>query len=189
LEEKELVRRILHGDEKAQNEFFRLFRDQLYRTSVHFLGYQDPDAEDAVQEAFMIAFQKINKFEFRSGLGTWVTQICVFQCYKRLHKRHRAVLKAHEEMEILTREVAVEHLERQSEAVVKEKRLALLRRCMGKISRECRSLFSLRDEKGLSYADMGERLKIPIGTVMSRLSRCKEALKALMAESSQGELE
>ena len=92
MEERELVRRVLDGDKSAQTEFFLVHRDRLYRTCVYFLGYQDPEAEDIVQEAFIIALRKLPEFEFKASLNTWLTQICVFLCYKRLHKRHRAVL-------------------------------------------------------------------------------------------------
>lgn len=185
MDEKELVKRILRGDAGAQNEFFQLFRDRLYRTSVHFLGYQDPDAEDVVQEAFMIAFQKLHAFEFRSGLGTWVTQICVFQCYKRLQKRHRSVLTAQEGLEALA-QTAPEAGEGERRAVEKESRLVLLESCMEKISGECRQLFRWRDQEDKSYAQIGELLKIPMGTVMSRLSRCKQALRVLVLDALQG---
>jgi len=44
----------------------------------------------------------------------------------------------------------------------------------------CRSLLRLRDEEEESYSSIAETLKVPIGTVMSRLARCKEALKKLV---------
>lgn len=186
MEERELVQRVLRGEEQAQVEFFGLFRDRLYRTAVHFLGYQDPDAEDVVQESLMIAFRKLAGFEFRSGLGTWVTQICVFQCYKRLHKRHRAVVTAHEELENLAGGTESEPGEVERKAIEKENRLSLLERCMKKISPDCRRLFQLRDKEGKSYAEIGRLVKVPLGTVMSRLSRCKDALKVLALEALKG---
>ena len=51
---------------------------------------------------------------------------------------------------------------------------------MDKISVECRRLLKMRDQDNKSYALIGEEMKVPIGTVMSRLSRCREALKVLV---------
>ncbi len=179
MEERELVRRVLDGDKSAQTEFFLVHRDRLYRTCVYFLGYQDPEAEDIVQEAFIIALRKLPEFEFKASLNTWLTQICVFLCYKRLHKRHRAVLSSHEELEALAKPIETDPGARE-EAAFRERVLGLIRDCMDKISVECRRLLKMRDQDNKSYALIGEEMKVPIGTVMSRLSRCREALKVLV---------
>lgn len=185
MDEKELVKRILGGDEAAKARFFEAYKDPLYRVSCNFLGYRDPDAEDVVQETFLTAFQKLGEFEFRSALLTWLTRICIFKTYQRIEKRRRDVVRAHEDLEILTRPEALKALGRMKEGEEKRERLELLSRCLHRLKEQCRQVLELRDLEGESYAAIGKKLRLPIGTVMSRLSRCKEALKALV----KGELE
>ena len=76
-------------------------RDGLYRAAVYFLGWQDPDAEDMVQEALLQGLRRLETFEGRSRLSSWLNQICVHLCYRRLRERQR--LKA-EVMRRLKRE-------------------------------------------------------------------------------------
>ena len=94
MEERELVQRILQGDEKAKTQFFVIYWERLYRNCAYLLGYQDPEAEDVVQETFITAFEKLPVFEFRSSLSTWLTQTCIYKCHNRF--RQRAKLASHE---------------------------------------------------------------------------------------------
>jgi DNA-directed RNA polymerase specialized sigma24 family protein len=93
MNEQRLVRKVLAGDQRAQQEFFLAYRDRLYRTCVHFLGYQDREAEDIVQEVFLIAHQKLAAFDFKHKLSTWLIQICVNLCFERLRQRKRVLLQ------------------------------------------------------------------------------------------------
>ena len=179
MEERELVQKILQGDEKAKAQFFVTYRERLYRNCVYLLGYQDPEAEDLVQETFITAFEKLQDFEFRSSLSTWLTQICIFKCHNRYRQRAKLVSQEHAELEVLLRSSAVEKQEAKDRE--KEKR-RILEKCLEKIGKDCREIVELRELQEKSYIDIGKALKIPLGTVMSRLSRCKRALKVLVKQ-------
>lgn len=187
MDEKALVQRILKGDEKAKSEFFKAFKDQVYAACSNFLGYKDPDTPDVVQETFITAFQKLPEFEFRSGLGTWLTQICIYKTYQQIEKRKRDLARAHEELEILSKPKILEGLHSQREKEEQQARMDLVTRCLEKLKKECGDIVRLRDIEGQSYAVIGKLLKLPVGTVMSRLSRCKKALKALVEEELEGQ--
>jgi len=179
LEERELVQKILQGDEKAKAEFFIAYRERLYRNCVYLLGYNDPEAEDLVQETFITAFEKLNGFEFRSSLSTWLTQICIYKCHNRYRQRAKSVNQEQAELDVLLQSAAMERQELQERE--KEKR-GIIEKCLGKIGKDCREIIELRELKEMSYVDVGKTLKIPLGTVMSRLSRCKRALKVLVTQ-------
>ena len=179
MEERELVQKILQGDEKAKAEFFVTFREKLYRNCVYLLGYQDPEAEDVVQEVFITAFQKLPEFEFRSSLSTWLTQICIFKCHNRYRQRAKQVSQEHAELDVLLQSVAVEKEDIQAR---QQEKLGIIEKCLEKIGKECREVIELRELKEKSYIEIGKALKIPLGTVMSRLSRCKGALKVLVEQ-------
>jgi len=179
-EERALAERVLKGDQQAAKDFVAAYRDYMYRTCSNILGYRDPDAEDMVQEAFIVAFKKLHGFEFRAPLKSWLAQICVFLCYRHIRKRTRTVMMLDEELEALDRSSAMEWLKRQE---TRKEKLGLLDECLKQIGEECRKIVLLRDREEKSYADIGRTLKIPMGTVMSRLARCKEALKALVQQT------
>jgi RNA polymerase sigma-70 factor (ECF subfamily) len=187
LDDRELVRRLLERDPQAETYFFNTYRDKLYRSCVHLLGYQDPEAEDVTQEAFIVALRKLSGFEFRSTLHHWLFRICVNLCYHRIHKRRRQVLHEQEQLEEISQRGSLdrerwreeeERTHRMAELVVKQREV---------LGDPCRGLLQLRDVEGKSYLDIAETLKVPIGTVMSRLARCKEALKSLVMRALKGE--
>ena len=177
MEERELVQRILQGDEKAKTQFFVTYRERLYRNCVYLLGYQDPEAEDVVQETFITAFEKLAEFEFRSSLSTWLTQICIYKCHNRFRQRAKLVNQEHAELDVLLRTTAMDQQE--AKDLQKDKR-RIIERGLEKIGKECREIIELRELQDKSYIEIGKALKLPLGTVMSRLSRCKRALKTLI---------
>jgi RNA polymerase sigma-70 factor (ECF subfamily) len=186
LDDRQLVQKLLAKDREAENYFFRAYRDKLYNTSVHFLGYQDPEAEDVTQEAFLRALHKLSEFEFRSSLYTWLFRICVNLCYERIRKRKRQVAHLEEELETLTGPEAVSRQEREEENAEKNRLLELVETQKGRLGEFCRGLLEQRDRLQKSYAEISLDLKVPMGTVMSRISRCREALKRLVLEALQG---
>ena len=178
MDEKRLVEQVLAGEEKAQREFFHAYRDRLYRTCVHFLGYQDTEAEDITQQAFLIAYDKLKrgKFDFRYKLSSWLIQICVNLCYERLRERKRMLYLLQEEIEAIAGASSDDTSLEAAEAE-KHARLNLVRSLIDTLGEHCRQVIELRDLKGESYAGISRILKVPIGTVMSRLYRCRSLLK------------
>ena len=182
MDERELVQKILRGDEGAKALFFITHREKLYRNCVYLLGYQDPEAEDVVQETFITAFEKLPEFEFRSSLSTWLTQICIFKCHNRYRQRAKLVSQEQAELDLLLRPAAQDRQEALDLAQENRYKLDIIEKCLEKIGKECREIVQLREMREKSYIEIGKTLKIPLGTVMSRLSRCKRALKLLVEQ-------
>jgi RNA polymerase sigma-70 factor (ECF subfamily) len=178
--EKELVQRILAGDREAQEALYRELAPRMYPVCVHFLGHEDPDAEDIVQDTFLTAFRKLSTFEFRSSLYTWLNHICVNLCYERLRRKKRTLQTLSEDLERLTAGVSEARESERAREEEKRARLALLERVATSMSERCRQVLDRRDKKGESYIDIARSLKMPIGTVMSQLARCRKALRILM---------
>ena len=181
MDERELVQRILRGDEGAKTLFFVTYRERLYRNCAYLLGYQDPEAEDVVQETFITAFEKLPQFQFRSSLSTWLIQIGIYKCHNRYRQRDKLVFQETAELEALLRPSAKAFQEsRDLEKEVRDRKMGILDQCLEKIGKECGEIVRLRDIQEKSYIEIGRALKLPMGTVMSRLSRCKKALKLLV---------
>jgi RNA polymerase sigma factor (sigma-70 family) len=179
LEDRELVQKLLAKDDQAYGLFYQTYRDKIYKASVYLLGYNDPDAEDVTHEVFLAALQQLPQFEFRSSLYHWLYRICMYQCYERIRKRKRLVVTMDEELEAAARSSSVGRQDWELEGKEKQKMLELLETQKQMLGEPCKGLLDLRDGQDKSYAQMAGILKVPIGTVMSRLARCKEALKDL----------
>ncbi|SRR5260221_10959757 len=88
--------------------------------------------------------------------------------------------------ELVTRRTLVKNDDR-SRKEAQEAQLRLIEKSLLKIGKECAEVIRLRDFDGLPYVDIGITLKIPLGTVMSRLSRCKKALKTLVDQALEAD--
>lgn len=180
LEDRELVAKLLAKDEQAYRDFYRTYQEKIYKAAVYILGYQDPDAEDVAQEVFLAALKQLPEFEFRSSLYHWLYRICMYLCYERIRKRRRMVASLDEELESIAGPLSVEKAGRGQEEKERQKMMELVETQKEMLGDPCRGLLDLREKQSKSYAQMAGILKVPIGTVMSRLSRCKESLKALV---------
>ena len=187
LDERKLVERVLKGDEGAKSELYSAHQQKLYSFCVYFLGSNDPEIEDILQEVFMTAFQKLDRFEFRSSLDTWLTQICIHHCYRHFRMRSRQLAREENEMEILLKPHAMDQaalLDRETEKAEKIKRAE---RCLQSMGEPCRKILELRGKEGASYMEMAHILKVPVGTIMSRLARCTATLRGLVLRTMKGE--
>lgn len=172
LDEAALVRLVISGDEAAKDYFCQRFRQRLYVTAVAMLGYQDPEAEDMVQEALLSGLKALPGFEFRSSLKTWLNHICVNLCLKALRRRQRLIVQADED---ITRMLDQASAGQPGAASAGDE---WVKNGLSKIKSACREILALRYERDLEYGSISAELRIPIGTVMSRLARCREKLKA-----------
>lgn len=169
---------LLKNDEGASTKFYEKIRPTLTRAAVHFLGYQDPDIEDVVQDTLAVAFKKMSQYEpQRSSLSNWITHICVKICFQRLRKRQRYLLSQSDELETLLQKKSKSLHDQVRVKADFDARLELLQTKLREIEGICSVILRLRHVEGESYAAIASALSIPMGTVMSRLARCREQLK------------
>jgi RNA polymerase sigma-70 factor, ECF subfamily len=151
-------------------------RPLLYRTA--YAWCHDPAlADDLVQEAMIKALTRLKTLQDEGALKAWVFRIMT-NCYRDWARRLRDTVDV-EEMDIPCLDRVDADTER-SRAVVE------VRRAMVRLSEDHRQVISLVDIEGFSYAEVSEILSVPIGTVMSRLSRARGQLRKLLLEPMTG---
>jgi RNA polymerase sigma-70 factor (ECF subfamily) len=158
---------------------------RLFRTAWSILKSR-PDAEEAVQAAYLSAFSSIGSFEGRSALSTWLTRIVVNEALGR--RRADARRRRHLEQEgIAVLDNYREALMRGSDAaspdalVAREQIRKLLEQAVAELPDPYRTVFVLRDVEGLSGEETADILGIPIATVKTRLFRGRRQLQAMLA--------
>ncbi len=181
LDDRQLVAGVLGGDEKAQEAFDGQFRARLKATAIHFLGYGEAEVEDVVQETFLTAHRNLGQFEFKSGLYLWLNRICVNFCMRRLRQRYRLLLSQQEEMEAHSLGRSLAQQAERDEAREREEMARTLSQAILAMQEPCREVLTLRHLREEPYVRIAALVKVPIGTVMSRLARCREALKQALA--------
>lgn len=83
---KDLIDRCKVGDIKAQFSLYKLFSKSLYNVAMRFLNNK-MDADEVVQDTFIIAFKKMNDFEGKGAFGQWLKRIAINNCISILRKR------------------------------------------------------------------------------------------------------
>ena len=174
--DQELVRQMLHGQESAYREFVDLYKDRLFCSMVSQVGCRH-EAEEIVQESFIKVFLNLRSFQHESRLYTWVYRIAWNLAVTRARKRREDV--SLESSGIVSVASAPESFE-PNIPIERHERVAMLRRALGEIEKRHRRILVMREFDARSYKEIANIMKIPLGTVRSRLSRARERLKEVL---------
>lgn len=174
----ELVIRTRNGDESAYAELVRRYQRTVYRIAYRMLRDHD-GAEDVTQITFVKAFRSLHRFREDLSFHPWLYRIAVNSSLTHLDrkKRDRKVDIADVPEAALPRPA---HEESPLEEAGRRELLSRVDGALEKIPAEQKAVFLLRVAEGLSYDEIARTLEIPKGTVMSRLSRAREALRDLL---------
>ena len=144
--------------------------------SLRRLGIASSDISDAVQEVFMVVHRKLDQFEGRAQLSTWLYRICLRVASDR---RRRAHTRREDPSDIDSLEVP-DFATNSEEQLVKGEELRLLEATLGALSLDQRAVFTLFEFECLSGDAIAETLGIPLGTVYSRLRLGRETFRKAM---------
>ncbi len=169
-DDQALVRLVLaEGSEAAFRVLYRRHAPRVYRVMLRMLG-SESDAEDALQETWLRATDRLSAFAWRSQLGTWLTAIAVNVARDVLDRRGRWVDVELEEQMIIMESAGT------GEPIDMERAIALL-------PAGCRAVFVLHDIEGYTHEEIAAQLGYTDGTSKSQLFRARRALRRLLNEA------
>jgi len=176
-----LVAASQKGDEKAFGELVRRYQRAVHRLAWS-LTRNDSDADDLAQETFVRAWGAIGRFELGQPLYPWLARIVTNQAFSLFRRRKRRPETSIEPLVEAGQQWGVE--DDPAEHTADAERDVRLRACFGELAPEHQAVLALRAVQDLSYDEIANVLSIPIGTVMSRLSRARGELKRRLTERS-----
>ena len=177
-----VVRRVQAGDVAAFDGLIRKYRERLYGI-VYNLTSNREDAADLTQDAFIKAFQSIQRFSGQSSFFTWLYRIAVNSTISHLRKNR---LRAFFSLEAIDHEepVARDIIEALTDATGGDRDAYVrelqekLNGAMQKLSIKHRTVVTLFEIDGLSHQEIAEVMNCSVGTVRSRLHYAKQLLQA-----------
>ncbi len=176
-QERALVDSCRSGDPAAFARLVRLHEGMVFSLSARLLGDAE-EARDVAQEVFLQVYRQLGRFEGRSTLKTWIYRIAVNQCHNRRRFWHRRRRDREEGLEAVSVEpVAAGGGSSPYEEACRGERARRVQAALLELSFEHRSVLVLREVEGLTCEEVAETLRIPAGTVKSRLSRAREAMR------------
>ncbi len=178
--ERELVRRARKGDVTAREELAIAHRRAAYLLALQLLGNRD-DALDASQDALLRFFSTLDRFRPEQPVRPWLYSIVRNRCrdlMRRGRVRRAESLDSSDE-EHWRPELVDASADPELDAARAELRRKVFA-ALGTLGQEHREILVLRDYQDLSYQEIASVLRVPRGTVMSRLHRARKALGAAL---------
>src|SRR6201987_444739 len=182
-----LVRRCVSGDAAAWEEIVQRYHRRIYNICYRFAGSAD-DAQGLTQEVFIKMYRTLSSYDLERGaFMTWVTAVTrtLLVDHFRKHKQDRltdsldAVPAEHEEAQPLSERIEDKGPGQDAQVQSREARDAV-HQALQKLSPELREAVILRDLQDMDYRDIATVLKVPEGTVKSRINRGRAELARLL---------
>jgi len=170
----EIIERCLNGDQTAWESIVRLYRRKVFNVAYKFVGRHD-QAEDLTQDVFLKLYKSLDTFDRRANFQTWLISVSRNLCIDH----YRAVRK---ERETINRDVDPANFapaapDARADVLLEQRdRVKLLRLALDKLAPTLRTAVMLRDIQELTYQEIADRLRLPEGTVKSRINRGRTEL-------------
>ena len=199
LADVELARRCEKGDETAWASLVERYQRKIWHVAFQFTGRAD-EAEELTQEIFLHLLKALRSFDSEGSLPAWIQRVArnyAIDHYRR-RRRERSLVTEGEDYEDAVRLTPDERGATDPHRTLEDKdRARFLRAQIDKLPVELAQAVILRDLQGMSYDEMATSLRVPLGTVKSRINRgrvelarrLKRVRGALGALGSGSELE
>jgi RNA polymerase sigma-70 factor (ECF subfamily) len=169
-----LIQRCLQGDQAAWDLIVRQYWRKVFNVAYKFVGKHD-EAEDLTQDIFLKIFKSLDTFDRRANFQTWLISVSRNLCidhYRSVRKERETI-----DRDVDTNELAPASHDRGPIAALEQRdRVMLLRQALAALPASLRTAVLMRDIQELSYQEIADKLRLPEGTVKSRINRGRTEL-------------
>jgi RNA polymerase sigma-70 factor (ECF subfamily) len=180
------VDRALAGEAQAFEELVRRHERRVYRTTFAITGNQE-EAEDAMQETFLKAYQHLGNFQRASRFSTWLTRIAINEALQK--RRQRRPTESLDQPVMTDEEMMPKELEdwhdNPEKIYAKEEIRRIVEEAIQSLAPMYREAFVLRDVEGLSNEEAAEALGLGIPALKSRVLRARLMMREALATRFQ----
>jgi RNA polymerase sigma-70 factor (ECF subfamily) len=182
-----VVERVIGGDIDAFSILVSRYQDRIYSVALNYVGNPE-DAIDVTQDAFLKAYTKLRTFDSASAFYTWLYRIAINAAIDFLRKRKSRPAESLDDEKFS--EVGYEPASNDpsvdpERVAVRAEQARLLKKAISSLSEKLRTAIILHDVEGLSQEEVAEILKVPVGTVKSRVSRGRFELRNLLRKAME----
>ncbi len=179
--EYKLIRKAIAGDQRAFESLIIPYEQKVYNIALQMFK-NEHDAYDAAQEVLIKVYKNLDKFNFESAFGTWLHRLAMNTCIDEYRKRKR--LRQHtsplesssDEEEHPVRQYA-DSANTPEEAVLEKEVVNEVHSALDALKDDQKMILIYRDIQGMTYDEIALIYECSLGTVKSRISRARKALK------------
>lgn len=166
--DRDLALRARRGDADAFGELVRRTQTSVFNVCYRLTG-ERREAEDLAQEAFIRAYERLDRFDPDRPFGPWMRRVAANHCLNRLSPRPAADVPLDEERD--------EDVQSRPEAIHEEREQAeILWAAILALPTNYRAVIELRHFQGMSYDEIASTLSLPLSGVKSHLFRARKLL-------------
>lgn len=170
MDDIDLIEKTLAGDTAAFGCLVQKYQNRLYNSVYQMVGDEE-QARDIVQDAFVKAFIKLERFQRESTFYTWLFRIAYNAMIS--HLRRVRPLVSLDVRRDATGEEPLDGAATPENHLVQQETVAQVRQALAALSEQHRAILVLREIDGCDYETIAELLCLPVGTVRSRLHRAR----------------
>jgi RNA polymerase sigma-70 factor (ECF subfamily) len=167
---QEIIEACKQGDDKARYQLYQLYAKAMFNVSFRIMRNRE-EAEDMLQEAFTLAFQKLDSYRFESGFGSWIKKIVVNTCLNTINKRKIELVYCDEIYQNETVQEEEPELKFSTQNVLK---------AMEYLPDGGRMVFSLYLLEGYDHVEIAQIMGITESTSKSQFMRAKRRIVELL---------
>ena len=172
------------GDQRAYADLMRMYREPIYLMLLKMTN-NPTDADDLTIEAFGKAFSSLHLYTPTHAFSTWLFSIATNNCVdfirkKRLQTVYLDDIRTTADGEIYEYPIAAES-NNPEESIIHEQRVQVLREVVQQLKPRYRKLVEMRYFDEMSYEEIAEELKMPLGTVKVQLFRARDLLHNILS--------
>jgi RNA polymerase sigma-70 factor (ECF subfamily) len=180
MDESALIESAQRGDLDSFNTLILHYQDAVFHTALRILGDEDP-AEDAAQEAFISAFRSLSSFRGGS-FKAWLMRTVTNACYDELRRQKRRPTtplepESNEGEEIDSPRWLADPKMTPAEQLEADELEHAIQHCLNALPSDFRTVVVLADIQGMDYGEVATAVRVPLGTIKSRLARARLRLR------------
>ena len=174
--EMELVRRSCQGDQDAFAVLVRNHQRRAFTLAFRMLNDYE-EASEAVQEAFLAAWQGLHTFRGDARFSTWLYRVVYNCCLRVLEQRRRDSRDLDAATAQAEYHAALDSGQEIQSLVTDRERQKTIQRAIEELPSKYRAVLILRHLQELTYEEMAQTLSLPVGTIKTHLFRARHLLK------------
>lgn len=186
ISDNDIIGRILNGEKNLYSIVVRRYNQRLYKIGMSILN-DDAEVEDAMQVAYIKAYENLGKFAFNAAFSTWMTKILINECLLRLKQRKKSILVSDPTMKNELSQHSSVETQTPVMKILNVELKAALEKAILNLPEKYRTVFIMREIENMNVAETKECLDITEANVKVRLNRAKSLLKNSLSEYYRNE--
>lgn len=184
LEDYNLIDKAIKGDqpayERLMKKYYKLVNNLIYR-----MIYNKDDVEDLTQEAFIKAFNSLDKFDHQFAFSTWLYKIASNNCIDYLRKKKLNTISIDKEIDGEDEDLRFEIPDSDyipDRNILETEKQVILKDAIESLPEKYKSVILLRHRDDMEYEEIAKKLNIPLGTVKAHIFRGRELLNKYLKD-------